>query len=327
MIIPNLHPAQKPQYPLAQSSYMGNVQQLTHQGVPDLGSGLGTEAAKAFIPGSVGAGLVGGVVDSIGKKVLGKITVKSGVVGAVLGFMADAAAWMLEQVNWTVKANSDGVIKYLPEASANAVLNDMRAGTGTIFEGALKDALSAIHYRIQPLPGQQATNLKQGRDTILGWIYDHILKAFDVNPEVYSRLADRIFTAAKGYGAQDYEAAAAAAYGLLVGTQMPSILPTMGIKKEVYGIEIKLEGAPDCNKRVSSIPASKLDQYLAMLGPNPQRTTEWIEQAYKAKSGGLIGGGTAAQAGKPAEAKAAGGGGLPLLAGGALLLLVMSSRK
>lgn len=330
MIIAKLHPAQGPQHGTSVSSYMGNSQQLTHQGIPDLGYGLAEEASKTFIPGSVGAGLIGGVVDSVSSKVLAMITKSSPTLGVALKFITDSAAWLLEQVNWTVKANSEGVIRYLPDSIANTVLNDMRAGKGTIFEDALKDALAAIHYRIAPLAGMEATNLKQGRDTILLWIYDFVLKAFSVDAAVYSRLADRIYTAAKGYGAQDYEAAAAAAYALMVGTQMPSILPTGGIHTDIYGIPVNIEGNVECNKRVSSIPASKLDQYLAMVGPNPKRTVDWLQKAYDAKSGGLSGGGTAAQAGLPAGSTSSAKSSLPvlpLLAGGAVLLVLMSNKK
>jgi len=165
----------------------------------------------------------------------------------------------------------------------------------------------------------------------LQWIFDFVLKAFSVDTAVYSRLADRIYTAAKGYGAQEYEAAAAAAYSLLVGTQMPSILPTGGIHTDIYGIPVNLDGAVDCNKRVSSIPVGKLDQYLAMVGPNPKRTVEWLDGAFKAKSGGLIGGGTAGEAGKAGNAANVATASslpiLPLLAGGVVLLVLMSNNR
>lgn len=330
MIIANLHPAQAKAVvcncPQTSGTALARVDNSMMVYNPAL-AGLGKEAAQAFIPGSIGAGLIGDVVDKIGDKLKPKLMAALPVAGPILVFIGDATAWLVEQANWEVKSTAEGVIKYLPEGVANSVLKDMQDNKTDLFMDGLKDALAAIYYRISPT-GSPATDLKQGRDTVLTWIWGKILDAFGVNKDAYSRLTDRVYKAAIKYGAQEYEASAAAAYALLVGSQMPSILPTQGLETDVKGIPVKLPGAPDGNKRVSSVPAGQLDAYLAKLGPNPKRTAEWIEQAFKIKSGGLVGGGTAEQAGKPPGSdKKESANWLPYAAGGAVLLLLLSNRK
>lgn len=328
MIVPSLHPAQAPKHSMPVSSYVGNTQQLTHQGPPTL-EGLGTEAAQAFIPGSIGAGIIGGLVDKGGTVIKPYLNKALPGLGEVLSVLADMAAWIIEQANWTVKSSAEGVITYLPEAQANTVLKAMDDAKGTVFMDALKDAMVAVAYRMKPT-GSPATDLKQGRDTILGWLWEKVLSLMGADLNVTSRLADFIYQKAVAAGAKPYEAAAAAGYAQMVGTRMPSIVPQKGTNKDVYGVPIKLPGAVDGNKRISSVPAGTIDKYLAMVGPNPKREEAWLEQAFKVKSGGLVGNSTAAAAGKPPgsdQKKGDAASVLPYVAGGVVLLLVLSSNK
>jgi hypothetical protein len=325
MIVPKLHPAQAPKYAMPVSSYVGNTQQLTHQGPPTL-EGLGTQAATAFIPGSVGAGIVGSLVDKAGTVIKPKLNQALPGLGEVLEVIADMAAWIVEQANWVVKSSAEGVITYLPEAQANAVLKAMDDNKAVVFTDALKDAMVAVAYRMKPT-GSPATDLKQGRDTILGWLWEKVLSATGADLSVTNRLSFFIYQKALAAGAKPYEAAAAAGYAQMVGTRMPSIVPQKGTNKDVFGVPIKLPGAVDGNKRVSSVPAGTIDTYLAMVGPNPKREEAWLEQAFKVKSGGLLGNSTAAAAGKPPGTDKEGLPVLPLVAGGAVLLLILSGRK
>lgn len=328
MIVSKLHPAQGPKYSMPVSSYYGNSWALTNQGQPLLG-GLGAEAAQAFIPGSIGAGIIGGLVDKAGTAIKPKLEALLPGLGEVLNVIADMAAWVLEQANWIVKSAAEGVITYLPEAQANSVLKAMDDAKATVFMDALKDAMVAVTYRMKPT-GSPATDMKQGRDYLLGMVTDKLLSVIGADTKVTSRLADFIYQKAIAAGAKDYEAAAAAGYTQMVGTRMPSIVPTAGIKgKSIAGVPLPpLAGAVDSNKRICSIPAGTIDKYLAMVGPNPQRTEAWLEQAFKVKSGGLVGNSTAAAAGKSGDDKKSDAASvLPYVAGGVVLLLVLSSNK
>lgn len=327
MIVPSLHPAQAPKHSMPVSSYVGNTQQLTHQGPPTL-EGLGTEAAQAFIPGSVGAGIIGGLVDKGGTVIKPYLNKALPGLGEVLNVLADVVAWVVEQANWVVRCGAEGVITYLPEAQANSVLAAMNDAKGTVFMDALKDALVAVYFRISPT-NSKATDLKQGRDWLLCTVWEKVLGATGTDTKVTSRLADFIYTKAVAAGAKPYEAAAAAGYAQMVGTRVPSILPKGGLK-DVLGLGIPIPGAVDGNKRISSVPAGTIDKYLAMVGPNPKREEAWLEQAFKVKSGGLVGNSTAAAAGKPPgsdQKKSDAASVLPYVAGGVVLLLVLSSNK
>lgn len=339
MILSKLHPAQRPKTGCGCSPAMSgmalarvdNSMPLAQFRMPQHPTleGLGVQAAQAFIPGSVGAGLVGGLVDKAGTVIKPYLNKVLPGLGEALNVIADMAAWVIEQANWIVKCGAEGVITYLPEAQANSVLKAMDTEKATVFMDALKDAMVAVSYRMKTT-GSPATDLKQGRDWLLSVVTDKLLSVVGADTKVTSRLADYIYKKAIAAGAKDYEAAAAAGYTQMVGTRMPSIVPQSGTKKEVFGINLDIPGAVDGNKRVSSVPAGSIDTYLAKVGPNPKREEAWLEQAFKAKSGGLVGGGTAAEAGKPAGSDKAAGGGLPVLplvAGGAVLLLLLSSRK
>ena len=285
-------------------------------------SGLGKEALKVYLPGSVGSQLIGGTIDKVADIIGKAISTAFPTLGTALYFVTDAIAWAVKPTGDYLNAMVEGVVTYLPEQTANGVCKWLDENKTDLALEAFKDTMYAFYRRVHT-SGAQATDAKQGRDKILGMIMGGILEVLGVG-HTASRLADKVAAKAKEIGAEDWQIGAAVGYGMAVG------LPSAGfpanltltipdaIKSSVignfFGDTIKITGS-EAGKRILSV-VSETQKYLVMLAPNPDMkstdaTKKWINVEFTKKSG----------VDRDKEMGKGGGAALPLLAVAALAFL------
>ena len=287
-------------------------------------AGAGEEIAQIFIPGSVGSGVIGKTVDTLATQVNAVIKQVYPGLGAVLEGVADLVTFMAKPINHLMQAGVQGVVAYLPEAAANAVIKDMQDKPLTWATEAAKDTIAALQVRVGAT-GNPASDIKQGRDKILAESLGALMSFVGIGA-TSSRMASRIEGLALAAGARDYQAAAAAAYTMLAGLDLqgiplPGVATDWAAKAEAKaGIAVIKNAVVKANEgakvRVLSVASpGTLTAWLAKVGPDPKWSLEWLADAW-AKKQGI----------KPNAPGSGGGGGTTIVVIMAALGLYAASR-
>ena len=260
---------------------------------------------QLYMPASAGAKAVGGIMDKfIG---LGMSVVKKSfpALGQVLSFVGDIVDFILTPMGNLMEAMAIGACTYLEEAQALAVLKDMEDNRIGYIEDAFKDCLYAFYRRVGS-SGNPVINVKQGRSDVIQGVMGGVLDAFGIGRNA-ERVAHRVYVKAMGAGAKDWQAAAAVCYGALAGLQTKGFPSGFTIK--IKGVDIaKVASSADTSKAMWSLGNDFDAEYFSKLGTPITHDLAWIEEKYKAKSGGAIGDT------KDKVGKDSGGGAVPLLA-------------
>jgi hypothetical protein len=299
------------QRPALSSALPGQIARVTSNGTL---SGLGTEAAKIYIPGSIGTQLVGKTIDKLADKLGQIIQTYYPALGTALYFITDAIAWAIKPTAKYLGAMVGGVVLYCPEVAANKVLDYIDQEKNTLAVDAFKDTLFAFYKRVQSTGGQ-ATDIKQGRDKILGVLIKGVLDTLGVGL-TGNRLAAKIYAKAMEAGATDWQAGAAVGYGVVAGLPSIGVPKGFSVKIPLVGTTYTVTGGAQVGAEILSVP-EVATTYLSKLASPPTLTKEWISKAFTAKSG--VNRGKIGKTGKTDGGGASGA--LPLLAAAALAFL------
>jgi hypothetical protein len=270
----------------------------------DLGA-LGQAAAQLYMPASAGAKAVGGIMDGIGK-LIKEVVYKIPLIGQVIEILVDALDLILTPMGALMEGMAIGAATYLEEPQAKAVLDDMEKNRLEYIKDAFYDCFYAFYRRIGST-NNTVLDIKQGRSAAIQGALGAFIDTTNMGRNS-NRVANRVYVKAMGAGAKDWQAAAAVCYGLLTGLQTKGFPAGFSVKVKGVNIATVASGA-DTSKAMWALGNDFDALYFAKLGPKSDKwhSVAWIDEQYKAKSGGAIG---------DTKDKASGGGGgaVPLLA-------------
>ena len=274
----------------------------------DLGA-LGQAAAQLYMPASAGAKAIGGIMDGIGK-LIKEVVYKIPLIGQVIEMMVDALDLILTPMGSLMEGMAIGAATYLEEPQAKAVLDDMEKNRLEYIKDAFYDCFYAFYRRIGST-NNAVLDVKQGRSGVIQAALGAFIDATKMGRNS-NRVANRVYVKATGAAAKDWQAAAAVCYGLLTGLQTKGFPSGFGVKIAGMGV-VNVPSGADTSKAMWSLGDDFDALYFAKLGPKSDKwhSVAWIDEQYKAKSGGAIGD-TKDKSGKGGAA--GGGGAVPLLA-------------
>lgn len=217
----------------------------------------------------------------------------------VTGALAQASAEGVQAIRNQMAHAVTGAGKYLPVQIAKGVVADLESNWGTSWRAAGKDKL--VRYIVSPDDGAP--------DSLTGSLKlaNAALPADDrLDLEVATRLAQRVYELAKGRGAADYQAAAAALYGLHQLMYKPGGASYKGLGAKTYAFRDDL-----LLKKLGAKPGESVQQAFDRVSKEKGLVKVTEADLEKAKD--------KAKAPRPA---ASGGVAVPLLAAGAVALLL-----
>lgn len=240
----------------------------------------GKDVAAIFIPGSVGAQLIGSMADKLGDKAGQVISKKFPTLGAVLYFVTDAIDFVLKPVSRYYDSLVTGIVTYLPEDVANKMLDYMSDNKGSLTADAVKDTLYAQYQRLKST-NSQVKDLKEGRDSILALAFGGVLDLLGIGSTA-DRVANTLYKQAVALGAKDYQAGAAIGYGVINGLTARGLPDSIKINTPAGPITVK--AGTGASTYVLSVP-EVASTYLSKLGLPVQYTNKWIEDQFEEKQG------------------------------------------
>ena len=273
----------------------------------DLGA-VGQALGQLYMPASAGAKAVGGITDKFVSMGMSVVKTAFPALGEVLSFVGDIVDFILTPMGNLMEAMAIGACTYLEEPQAQAVLKDMEDNRTEYIKDAFKDCLYAFYRRVGAT-GNQVINIKQGRSAAIQAVMGGVIDTFGIGRNA-ERVAHRMYVKAIGAGAKDWQAAAAVCYGALQGFQTKGFPSGFSVKVAGVNVATVASGA-DTSKAMFPLGNDFDAGYFSKLGTPIKHDFQWIDEHYKAKSGGAIGD-TKDKSGKGGAA--GGGGAVPLLA-------------
>lgn len=245
----------------------------------DLGA-AGQTVAQVFMPGSVGAQLIGATVDKLADKAGEQIKKAYPTIGAILYFITDVIDFLMGPVGKYLDALVTGAATYLPETVANQLMDYITSNKFDLTIAAMKDTLYAQYKRLAS-SGSSAKDIKEGRDSVVALAFSATLKALDVG-DTADRVANILYKKAIELGATEAQAGAAIGYGVINGLQARGLPANIKINTPLGPIEVK--GGVGSATYVLSVP-EVASTYLSKLGTPVQYTNKWIEEQFEKSQG------------------------------------------